>query len=101
VSNVGKVNVYTCATCGGETVTIDVDDGVTPFMLGCRAKDGCRGMAQSSFYRPHAGRGEPAWEWYRPTPKAIRKMSPGMQKHVVMGGLDIRKALAKRTEGRR
>ena len=32
-----KINVYVCQKCGGLTVTVDVDEGVTPFMLGCRA----------------------------------------------------------------
>src|SRR3974377_965449 len=29
-------NVYTCRKCGGHTVTVDRDEGVTPFMIGCR-----------------------------------------------------------------
>ena len=33
----GYKNIYTCPKCGGQTVTIDVDEGVTPFMLRCRA----------------------------------------------------------------
>lgn len=45
----GKINVYNCCH-GHRTVTIDTDDAVTPFMIGCRSP-GCSAMAQSSFYR--------------------------------------------------
>lgn len=34
-----RVNVYVCQKCGGHTVTVDVDEGVTPFMIGCHAKE--------------------------------------------------------------
>lgn len=87
----GQVNVYTCGMCRGETVTVDVDNGVTPFMLRCRATEGCVGDATSSFYRPRAGHAEPAWEWYKPSASEVAKLSPGMRAHVEMGGLEIRK----------
>lgn len=34
----GAVNVYRCRECGGETVTVNLDDGVTPMFLRCRAR---------------------------------------------------------------
>lgn len=34
-----RINVYVCEKCGGHTVTVDVDEGVTPFMIGCHAKE--------------------------------------------------------------
>lgn len=34
-----RINVYVCQKCGGHTVTVDVDEGVTPFMIGCHAKE--------------------------------------------------------------
>lgn len=34
-----RINVYVCRKCGGYTVTVDVDEGVTPFMIGCHAKE--------------------------------------------------------------
>ncbi|MDO8476746.1 MAG: hypothetical protein Q7W02_11280 [Candidatus Rokubacteria bacterium] len=37
VSVAGKVNVYVCPKCGRGTVTIDRDEGTTPFLLRCRA----------------------------------------------------------------
>ena len=33
----GEENVYVCQKCGGLTVTLDRDQGTTPFMIGCRA----------------------------------------------------------------
>ena len=97
---VPRENVYTCQKCGGYTVTVDVDEGVTPFMLGCRAdgtEHGCDGPAYSAGYpkgpRP-AHIPEPAWEWYRPTPKEQKKMDkkwPGYMDHFNNGGLAIRK----------
>jgi hypothetical protein len=59
-----RVNAYVCEY-GCILVTIDVDDGVTPFMIKCRKKPTkqrpllpplmdkhgeCKGMARSSFY---------------------------------------------------
>lgn len=94
-SLIGRENVYTCQECKGYTVTIDVDAGVTPFLLKCRAKgDGmCDGMAVSSFY-PKGPRPDhipaPAWEWYRPAGKDYENLSSEMKKHIDKGGLYIR-----------
>lgn len=95
-----RINVYVCQTCGGYTVTIDVDEGVTPFMIGCRASGEereCKGVAHSSFYPkgprpPHIP--EPAWEWYRMTDAEARRQEkkyPGSWHHHEQGGLWIRK----------
>lgn len=83
-----QLNRYTCTSCEGHIVTIDRDDGTTPFMLRCRATDGCNGMMQSSFYRvpPYA---VPTFEWRKPTYTEFRKSSKAMQQHFEMGGLDI------------
>ena len=96
----GQENVYTCQKCGGYTVTIDRDEGTTPFMIRCRAKDECKGEAYSSFYpkgpRP-AYIPPPAWEWYRPTDTELLlevekhpKSEAGIRQHVEMGGLLMR-----------
>jgi hypothetical protein len=55
-----KWNHYHCPKCGGITIARHDDEGVTPFMLRCRAKDtfgvggvrahGCEEMAESSFF---------------------------------------------------
>lgn len=82
-----QLNRYTCQSCGGSIITIDRDEGTTPFMLGCRAKPGCKGMMQSSFYR--GVEGEATFEWRKPTLEEHRKSSRAMQQHFEMGGLDI------------
>jgi len=97
-----RENVYICETCAGHTVTVDVDEGVTPFMIQCRAKDlstdiaiipGCKGMAYSEMY-PKGPRPEhispPKWEWYKPTPDEFEKLSEEMKNHIYRGGLNIR-----------
>jgi hypothetical protein len=105
-----KINVYRCQY-GCNTVTVDVDEGVTPFMIKCRAKSRpdrplrpeltgpngeCVGTAQSNMY-PRGPRpswiGEPTHEWYLPTIKEAKKLNrkyPGMLEHVEQGGLNLR-----------
>lgn len=46
----GSVNVWRCPKCRKDTMAIHRDPGVTPMMLGCRATEGCDGMAQSLMY---------------------------------------------------
>ena len=89
-----RINVYVCRKCGGNTVTIDIHEGVTPFLLRCRAtgREGdCDGMAQSSFYRPEMEHASPAWEWFKPVGSEYRKLNRDMREHVDKGGLDIRR----------
>ncbi len=91
----GRKNVYTCRRCGGQTITRDVDDGTTPFLIGCRAsgREGvCDGLAESSFYRVSAGAPDAVWEWFRPTGSEYRKLNRMMREHVDRGGLDLRRA---------
>ena len=88
----GKINVYGCQTCGGKIVTIDLDKGITPFMIGCKATPECDGDMYSSFYNVDQSL-EAEYEWYRPKsvehyPAEHRKM---MQDHIDKGGLDMRK----------
>jgi hypothetical protein len=98
VSFQGKENVYTCSRCGGFTVTVDVAEGVTPFMIGCRAsgKSGdCSGDAYSAFYPkkpwPVHVPTTPAWEWYRPGRGEVRRLDRASREHVKNGGLLLRK----------
>ena len=92
----GRENVYICEFCGGFTTTIDVDEGVTPMFLDCRAsgKTGnCPGMAVSQMYPEGRRPGHippPTFEWYRPSPEEVEKMDPAMQDHISKGGLEIR-----------
>lgn len=57
----GKINCYICEKCGKETYTINLEDGVTPFMIKCRHK--CGGSMKSTFYKKN---GVPTMEWWRP-----------------------------------
>jgi len=90
----GAVNAWRCPTCGGLTVAVHVDDGVTPMFLACRRTSGCRGMAVSSGYPttpvPPQVIDLLAWEWFRPTGRALRKLGVEMQQHVAAGGLNLR-----------
>ena len=85
----GKPNVYVCEACHEELVTVDVDEGVTPFMLGCRATPGCSGMAQSAMYNvPPERVAEATHEWYKPA--TMDGLSAAVQDHVGKGGLLLR-----------
>lgn len=92
-----RENVYVCEKCGRYTVTVDVDEGVTPFLLGCRAAGSegvCKGLAQSQFYPkgprpPHIP--APAWEWYKPDAAELERSTPDMREHAEKGGLFLRK----------
>lgn len=86
-----RINCYRCEFhCN--TLTVDVDRGVTPFMIQCRSRSRpdrpiaakhldnegfCKGTATSSFYPkspPPAHWPAPAWEWYLPSPEEILAM---------------------------
>lgn len=88
VDRSGKVNCYTCKNCGHVVKTVDIDNGVTPFIIGC---DECGENMYSSFYKDNFPEIEPTYEWFRPSLEATKKMSPGMQDHILNGGLDKRK----------
>jgi hypothetical protein len=87
----GKKNIYTCEKCGAHIVTVDRDEGTTPFMTRCKA-DGCEGMMKSSFYRVFDQDMKPSHEWYRAEPADIAKMrnSRACHEHARMGGLFLR-----------
>lgn len=86
-----KRNAYTCQTCGKTMVTEDVDEGTTPFMVGCRVTANCSGMMQSHFYRGEiVASDKPAlFVWRKPNAKEYKKSSPAMKQHFDMGGLNI------------
>lgn len=44
-----KINSYKCLSCAGITVTLDIHEGTTPFMIECTKCH--KGLAESSFYR--------------------------------------------------
>lgn len=85
-------NAYRCEKCKGEIVTVNLSDGVTPFMIRCRANwpGECGGMAQSRMYNIDQSR--PAlWGWYTPDAEALAKLDSETQEHVRKGGLILRK----------
>lgn len=56
----GMINIYTCED-GHRTVTGNLSDGVTPFMIGCRQPH-CKKEAHSCFYRvPQDSKPEYVW----------------------------------------
>ena len=85
----GKKNAYVCAKCGHATVTIDRDEGTTPFKTGC-TKEGCDGIAESRLYKilePAL----PTHEWYRITDPNDRILKhPAAKYHHRNGGLFLR-----------
>lgn len=87
----GKRNSYQCTTCKGIIFTEDRDEGTTPFMLGCRAKDGCAGTMESAFYRlpEQAAQVRPHYIWRKPTPEEYAASEFGMRAHFDQGGLDL------------
>lgn len=84
-----RKNKYTCQECKRYVVTIDVDEGVTPFMMGCPFID-CVGMMHSSFYNVDVD-DEPSFEWYKPDEAEIAKLESNTRDHVERGGLLRRK----------
>lgn len=88
----GKKNIYVCPK-GHNTVTIDTDEGVTPFMLRCRQKDddgkhNCTEMARSSMYQVDQNI-TAEYEWYKPD--NLKGFNPEEKDHIRRGGLIIRK----------
>ena len=84
----GKKNTYRCNTCGLFVITEDIDEGVTPFAIGCRATEGCKGMMYSSFYQCPQNLFA-MWEWY--TPETLDGLDPATREHVEQGGLILRR----------
>lgn len=88
----GMKNIYTCPK-GHETVTVDSDEGVTPFVLRCRQKadDGkhnCTEMAKSAMYDVDQTR-KAEYEWFMPS--TLKGLNSSEIEHVRKGGLLLRK----------
>ena len=83
----GKKNAYVCDKCKKHIITIDVDDGVTPFMIECKATKNCDGSMYSNFYS--IDQSMPAQlEWFMP--KSSEGYSMEEKTYFLEGGLDIR-----------
>ena len=92
-----KWNHYQCPECGGVTIARHDDEGTTPFMIRCRARDTstpdkeggfhrvsvCKGMAQSSFFRGSQDDNQvPHVIFYRPSiEQAILDINKGRLEH--------------------
>jgi hypothetical protein len=89
VSGRPRVNIYICEKCHGQVVTKDIDAGVTPFMISCRATPGCIGAMASSFYR--CDQSLPfQFEFYRP--ESLHGFDSWTVEHLKKGGLILRPA---------
>lgn len=102
-----KMNVYICEH-GCHNITVDVDKGVTPFIIPCefkgrpdrpanptKMKNGkCIGIAKSCMYPKEIDNGipypVPTHEWYRPSLKKFKKLPEAVKEHVSNGGLLMR-----------
>lgn len=87
----GMLNIYTCNCCFGHIVTKDVDLGVTPFMIGCKVSEDCKGTMKSSMYRVFDQTMKHDFEWYRPE-HPTDEMSQWERDHHQKGGLFLRRA---------
>lgn len=102
-----RLNLYVCEH-GCHNITVDVDKGVTPFMIPCQfkgrpdrpanpalMKDGkCIGLAKSSMYPrelpPEVPYPVPTHEWYKPEGAEYDALQGGAKEHVDNGGLLLR-----------
>lgn len=91
MKNKGKKNVYTCQTCNKAIVTIDADNGTTPFMISCKVTLQCKGDMHSHWYTPDAQALEATWEWFKPKKLPRNKYE---REHVQKGGLLLRPVLS-------
>lgn len=86
----GCKNSYTCDRCGASFVTVDRDEGITPFMTNCVNYPECKGTSISAFYRVDQT-AEPTHEWYRPDRIEYGRLSLATKDHVNRGGLLLRR----------
>ena len=94
--SIGKKNRYTCELCESILVSVDIDDGTTPFMIECWNCD-VADMTSEMYMCPQDL--IVTHEWYAPDRKERRKLSPSEKNHVEKGGLLMR-PLTKRGEHR-
>lgn len=85
--NKGKLNAYVCDALH-ITVTVDRDNGTTPFIIGC-TNPGCSFHATSKMHKVSSGL-TPTWEFYKMPDNEAEKLSPAEKMHHVQGGLFLR-----------
>jgi hypothetical protein len=92
-------NAYFCKECRKVTITVDIDNGVTPMFIKCHYCYGA--MANSFMYnlpgclRYDFSNGKIAelpadLEWYKPSSEEYEKLSPHEKEHIDKGGLIYR-----------
>lgn len=86
----GMKNRYTCNTCGQSIITVNTDNGTTPFGISCKFS-GCNGVMFSSGYQIDQSL-DADFVWYKP--KSLKKLDKQTRDHVRKGGL-----LLKRVKG--
>ena len=84
-------NAYFCPVCRKVTITVDVDEGVTPMFIRCIY---CKEMASSFMYQVpgclHFNI-TPDLEWYKPKGNDYLGLKKDEKEHVDKGGLIHRK----------
>jgi len=85
----GKKNMYRCVDCAHTIITLDLDSGVTPFIVLCRSKSGCEGLMQSTMYPEKIQEWPNLYEWFRP--ESDDSMNHGARSHYLNGGLTLRR----------
>jgi len=96
-----KRNAYFCKECRKVTITVDIDEGVTPAFIECPH---CKKGFASSFMYQIPGcmyfgefkNGQMTlltadYEWYKPSEKETLLLSKAEAEHVFKGGLLMRK----------
>lgn len=94
---IARKNLYTCTHCGQQIITLDIDEGTTPFMTLCHVTKGCAGMMRSSMYsvdmrRPHQ------YEFFKPedlTAYEGDENTEAQLEHFRKGGLDMRRRVVR------
>lgn len=84
-------NAYFCAFCHKVTITVDIDEGVTPMFILCPH---CNTTATSFMYQLPGClhfNVKADYEWYKPDEKETLMLSKNEAEHVFKGGLLMRK----------
>lgn len=81
-----RINAYDCSNCDYQIITIDRDEGTTPFMITCPK---CKEMAMSNFYRV-AQNLAPTHEFYRPNQEEYDTLLGEEKEYIGKGGLILR-----------
>jgi len=80
-------NAYFCSNCRKVTITVDIDEGVTPMFILCPY---CDRQATSFMYQLPGCLAfgiQADYEWYRPSEEEMKTLFKGEMNHVANGGL--------------